>query len=183
MHEESHLNIMYHCLSSHYSAIRTTRLTGRFEIVRFSGSKSRHVHSALCASIPIRGNLPPLKRLLLGLEGGNQSQIMSSILSYVASGFGLFAVAAVALFTAAAHAPTAPFFWHPISMVLSFGFFMVQGVLILVSKHSLLHVAAEFVERKLKVDTHFWCQARPFRVHFTADPFIRPSRTLPAWFG
>lgn len=86
---------------------------------------------------------------------------MSALLSYAATGFGLFSVVGVGLFTALAHAPTAPFFWHPISMALSFLFFMVQGVLALVGKHSILHAFAELAERKLKIDVHYYFQVRP----------------------
>lgn len=87
---------------------------------------------------------------------------MSVVLSYAATGFGIFSVLGVGLFTALAHTPSAPFFWHPTSMALSFLFFMVQGVLALVGKHSILHTFAELAERKLKIDVHYYLQVRPF---------------------
>lgn len=88
---------------------------------------------------------------------------MSTSLSYAATGFGVFACVVVTVFTALAHAPSVPFFWHPITMSLSFLFFMVQGVLALVGKDSIVHVAFELAERKLKIDVHYYLQVRYFR--------------------
>lgn len=109
---------------------------------------------------------------------------MSMILSYAANGFGIFVVGGIALFTALAHSPLTPFFWHPITMSLAFVFYMVQGVLALVSKHSVLHSFFEFAERKFKIDAHYWCQVRPmlsgFRETLTGQtiPLHLPHYTL-----
>lgn len=105
---------------------------------------------------------------------------MSAPLSYAANGFGLFAVGAVGLFTALAHSPSAPFFWHPISMMLAFALFMVQGVLSLIGKSSMLHVAYELAERKVKIDAHYWFQVRSlpsFHVPINPSHVFRTSNS------
>lgn len=77
-------------------------------------------------------------------------------LSYAASGFGLFVIVTVSVFTALSLGPSAPFFWHPITMTIAFLFFMVQGILTLISKHGFFN----FEERASKLQAHFWCQVR-----------------------
>lgn len=83
---------------------------------------------------------------------------MSKTLPVALNVLSLLGTAIVAIYTIKSISASEVFFWHPLSMVVAYLFLMIQGVLVLCSRFSVIGKFMRAKDRNSKVDIHQFVQ-------------------------